>query len=156
MFSCAWKSCANNRRMWSSIYAMSARVICPALTSAVLIFSVISLLTGSEIRSPYSSRVHGASAGRWTISSVVFLIKTRTFWALRGTRISSTRPYRLSVWVQWSYSGFWTLLKERGLNFFKCDEMTSSTVCFRQNLLIFLKSIFQCSTCLRRRFVQTI
>ena len=62
MFSCKLKSCASNGRMLSSIYAMSGCVICPALTSAVVIFSVISLLTGSEIRSAYSSCMHGASS----------------------------------------------------------------------------------------------
>ena len=62
MFLCKLKSCASNGRMLSSIYAMSGCVICPALTSAVVIFSVISLLTGSEIRSAYSSCMHGASS----------------------------------------------------------------------------------------------
>ena len=66
------RSYVSVRVMIHNVQTRSAFVMCPALISAFLMFSVIRGFSGSEILSLYCSCEHGASAGQLMISPAVF------------------------------------------------------------------------------------
>ena len=87
-----------------NVQTRSAFVICPALISTVLMFSVIRGFSGSEILSLYCSCEHGARAGQLMISLPVFFLRRHALFVHSDGLL--ILPHRHSV-VAVGYSGAW-------------------------------------------------